>query len=52
VELDRATGQLIDHAGISIDDAARGQVRQMPKVPFIAPRTDLPSPATPPAAQQ
>ena len=50
IELDRSTGQLVDHAGISIDDAARGQVRQMPHVPFIQPRTDAPS-ATTPAAQ-
>jgi outer membrane protein len=50
IELDRSTGQLVDHAGISIEDAARGQVRQMPRVPFIQPRTDTPS-ATMPAAQ-
>ena len=49
IELDRSTGQLVDHAGISIDDAARGQVRQMPHVPFIQPRTDAPSVTTPPA---
>jgi outer membrane protein len=49
IELDRATGQLMDHAGISIDDAARGEVRQMPHVPFIQPRTETPS--TMPAAQ-
>jgi outer membrane protein len=49
VELDRATGQLLDHAGISIDDAARGQVRSLPNVPYIAPRKDLPSAGQPPA---
>ena len=47
VELDRATGQLLDHAGISIDDAARGQVTRLPNVPYIAPRKDLPSVAQP-----
>jgi len=47
VELDRATGQLLDHIGISIDDAARGQVTHMPNVPFIAPRKDMPSVAKP-----
>jgi outer membrane protein TolC len=47
VELDRATGQLLDHAGISIDDAARGQVTRLPNVPYIAPRKDLPSAAQP-----
>jgi outer membrane protein TolC len=49
VELDRATGLLLDHNGISIDDAARGQVRSLPNVPYIAPRKDLPSVAQPPA---
>jgi len=49
IELDRSTGQLVDHAGISIEDAARGQVRQMPRVPFIQPRTDTPSATTPTA---
>jgi outer membrane protein TolC len=49
IELDRATGQLMDNAGISIDDAARGEVRQMPHVPFIRPRTETPS--TMPTAQ-
>jgi outer membrane protein TolC len=43
VELDRATGQLLDHYGISIEDAARGQVTRLPKVPYVAPRKDLPS---------
>ncbi|MGA8764789.1 MAG: TolC family protein [Candidatus Sulfotelmatobacter sp.] len=55
VELDRATGQLLDHSGISIDDAARGQVTRMPNVPYIAPRKELPSvaqPAPQPAAPQ
>src|SRR5216683_1869503 len=51
VELDRATGQLLDHYGISIDDAARGQVTRMPNVPSVAPRKDLPSSA-PTAPQQ
>jgi outer membrane protein len=47
IELDRATGTLLDHNGISVDDAARGQVTRMPNVPYIAPRTDLPSVAQP-----
>jgi outer membrane protein len=50
IELDRATGQLLDHNSISIDDAARGQVTRMPNVPYIAPRKDMPSVAQP--AQQ
>jgi outer membrane protein len=50
VELDRATGVTLDHAGISIEDAAKGQVTRMPSVPYIAPRKDTPPVA--PAAQQ
>jgi outer membrane protein len=50
LELDRATGELLDHAGISIDDAARGQVTRMPNVPYVAPRKELPTAA--PAPQQ
>jgi outer membrane protein len=41
VELDRAVGTLLDHNGISIDDAARGQVTRMPNVPYVAPRKDV-----------
>jgi outer membrane protein TolC len=47
VELDRATGALLDHIGVSIDDAAKGQVTRMPNVPYIAPRKDMPSVAQP-----
>ena len=50
IELDRAVGTTLDHAGISIDDAARGQVTRLPNVPYVAPRKELPS-ATPPAQQ-
>ncbi|MGH9494818.1 MAG: TolC family protein [Candidatus Sulfotelmatobacter sp.] len=42
VELDRAVGTLLDQNGISIDDAARGQVTRMPNVPYVSPRKDLP----------
>src|SRR5215472_2402257 len=55
VEMDRATGTLLDHHGISIDDAARGQVTHMPNVPYVAPRSELPTvtPETPnPQPQQ
>jgi outer membrane protein TolC len=48
IELDRATGTLLDNEGISIDDAARGQVTHLPNIPYVAPRKDLPS-ATPPS---
>jgi outer membrane protein TolC len=49
IELDRAVGDTLDRAGISIDDAARGQVTHMPNVPYVAPRKDLP--ASTPSAQ-
>jgi outer membrane protein len=55
IELDRATGTLLDHNGVSVDDAARGQVIRLPNVPYITPRKDLPSvaqPAAQPSAQQ
>jgi outer membrane protein len=51
IELDRATGALLDHENISIDDAARGQVTRAPNVPYVAPRKDLPA-TTAPAQQQ
>jgi outer membrane protein len=47
VELDRATGLLLDHTGIDIAEATRGQVTHLPQVPYVAPRQDkevLPSP--------
>ncbi len=47
IELDRALGLLLDHNGISIDDAARGQVTRLPNAPFITPRKELPSVAKP-----
>jgi len=38
VEMDRATGLLLDHAGIVMADAESGQVSHMPNVPYVAPR--------------
>jgi hypothetical protein len=52
VELDRAVGSTLDRAGISIDDAAKGQVTRMPNVPDVAPRKDLPSATSTQPAQQ
>jgi len=43
IELDRATGLLLDHAGIIMTDAERGQVTHMPNVPYVAPRKDVKS---------
>jgi len=40
VELDRATGLLLDHAGIDVADATRGAVTHLPNVPYVAPRQD------------
>jgi outer membrane protein len=55
VEMDRATGLLLEHASIVIDDAERGEVTHMPKVPDIAPRKDvesvMPYQTTPPPSQ-
>ena len=43
IELDRATGLLLEHTGIDMGDAEKGQVTHMPKVPYVAPRTDVQS---------
>jgi len=51
VELDRATGSLLDHNGISIDDAARGHVTHMPNIPYVAPRKELPATTEAPQSQ-
>jgi len=50
IELDRATGLLLDHAGIDIADATRGQVTHLPSVPYVAPRQDAMPSSTPPSA--
>jgi outer membrane protein len=47
IELERATGLLLEHNGINIEDATHGQVSHLPNVPFVEPRQDL-TPATPP----
>jgi len=52
VELDRATGLLIEHAGIVMSDAEKGEVTHAPKVPFIAPRTDVQPVMPQPQTQQ
>jgi len=41
LELDRATGLLLEHSGIDIADATRGQVTHLPNVPYVAPRQDV-----------
>jgi outer membrane protein len=39
VELDRATGQLLEHNGIDLSDAESGVVNKMPAVPYAQPRS-------------
>lgn len=41
LELDRATGLLLEHARIDVTDAIRGQVTHLPSVPYVAPRQDV-----------
>jgi outer membrane protein TolC len=41
IELDRATGLLLDHSGIDVADATRGQVTHLPRVPYVAPRQEI-----------
>jgi outer membrane protein TolC len=50
IEMDRATGLLLDHAGIVMTDAERGQVTHRPNIPYVVPRKDAPS-VMPPAQQ-
>jgi outer membrane protein TolC len=48
VELDRAIGLLLDHAGILLADAERGQVTHTPNIPHVAERpTGQLTPANP-----
>jgi outer membrane protein len=43
VEMDRATGLLLERAGIVMADAENGRVTHMPNVPYATPRTDAQS---------
>ncbi|MGA8618839.1 MAG: TolC family protein [Candidatus Sulfotelmatobacter sp.] len=57
IELERATGLLLDDSGIDVTDATRGQVTHLPKVPYVAPRQNtspdgLPAQSQPPPAGQ
>ncbi len=52
VEMDRSIGLLLDHAGIQIAEAERGQVTQLPNIPHVAPRpTEQTTSVNPPAQQ-
>lgn len=48
LELDRATGLLLEHAHIDVADATSGQVTHLPEVPYVAPRENA-APAGQPA---
>jgi outer membrane protein TolC len=53
IELDRATGLLLEHANIQIADAERGEVTHVPNIPHVAARpADQPLPVIPPAPPQ
>jgi outer membrane protein TolC len=51
IELDRATGLLLDHSNIDVTEATRGQVTRAPNVPYVAPRQDT-TPSEHPAQPQ
>jgi outer membrane protein len=52
IELDRATGLLLDHSGIDVADATRGQVTRLPKVPYVVPRQEAPAEGEPAPSTQ
>jgi multidrug resistance efflux pump len=58
VEMDRATGLLLEHNGIDLADAQAGVVTKLPAVPYVTPRSDVqpigapPNSITPEAAPQ
>jgi outer membrane protein len=56
IELDRATGLLLDHSGIDMAEATRGQVTRQPRVPYVVPQQNAPPggppPQSPPPAAQ
>jgi outer membrane protein len=52
IELDRSTGLLLDHSGIDVADATRGQVTHLPRVPYVGPTQDtLPGAESAPTPQ-
>ena len=52
IDLDRATGLLLEHAGIVMSDAETGVVTHMPKVPFVAPAPESSTGSTQSQPQQ
>jgi outer membrane protein len=51
VELDRATGQLLEHNNIDLADAQSGVVAKAPSVPYVQPRSEA-QPELKPSAPQ
>lgn len=51
IELERATGLLLEDNGINVDDAMRAQVTRLPTVPYVAPRMELQPGQHPSSAQ-
>lgn len=47
VELDRATGLLLEHNGIDLADARSGVVTRSPNVPYVTPRSEVKPEVTP-----
>ena len=47
VELDRASGQLLERSNIDLADAQAGVVNKMPNVPYVQPRAEAPAGAVP-----
>jgi outer membrane protein TolC len=47
VELDRATGLLLEHNGIDLPDAQSGVVTKLPSVPYVMPRSQAQPETTP-----
>jgi outer membrane protein len=41
IELERATGLLLEDNGINVEEATQAHVTRLPTVPYVAPRTDL-----------
>ena len=52
VELDRSVGRTLENSGISMDDAESGNVKKMPAVLGVTPRSDLNMLQAPPAPQE
>ena len=47
VELDRASGQLLERSNIDLADAQAGVVNKMPNVPYVQPRAEAPAGTVP-----